>query len=87
MKRILITGANKGIGLATVAKLLGSYDETFLLLGSRDSKKGWESLRDGNIDMSLHQAEVIYDNGSTETGFWTGTKSDGTFSGYSCSGW
>ena len=47
----------------------------------------WESLWDGNIDMSLHQAEVIYDNGSTETGFWTGTKSDGTFSGYSCSGW
>jgi len=44
MKRILITGANKGIGLATVAKLLDSYDETFLLLGSRDSKKGQEAL-------------------------------------------
>ena len=53
----------------------------------------WESLWDGNIDMSLHQAEVIYDNYSTNsaasggTGFWTGTKSDGTFSGYSCSDW
>jgi len=44
MKRILITGANKGIGLATVAKLLDSYDETILLLGSRDSKKGQEAL-------------------------------------------
>ena len=44
MKRILITGANKGIGLATVAKLLGSHDETFLLLGSRDSKKGQQAL-------------------------------------------
>ncbi len=44
MKRILITGANKGIGLATVAKLLGSYDETFLLLGSRDSKKGQQAI-------------------------------------------
>jgi len=44
MKRILITGANKGIGLATVTKLLDSYDETFLLLGSRDSKKGQEAL-------------------------------------------
>ena len=44
MKRILITGANKGIGLATVSKLLGSYDETFLLLGSRDSKKGQQAL-------------------------------------------
>ena len=44
MKRILITGANKGIGLATVAKLLCSYDETFLLLGSRDSNKGQQAL-------------------------------------------
>ena len=44
MKRILITGANKGIGLATVAKLLSSYDDTFLLLGSRDSKKGQQAL-------------------------------------------
>ena len=34
----------------------------------------WENLWDGNIDMSLHQAEVIYDNGSGEYGFWTGTK-------------
>ena len=47
----------------------------------------WENLWDGNIDMSLHQAEVIYDNGTGEYGFWTGTKSDGTFSGYSCSDW
>ncbi len=44
MKRILITGANKGIGLATVAKLLDLYDETFLLLGSRDSGKGQEAI-------------------------------------------
>ena len=44
MKRILITGANKGIGLATVVKLLGSHDETFLLMGSRDSKKGQQAL-------------------------------------------
>jgi NAD(P)-dependent dehydrogenase (short-subunit alcohol dehydrogenase family) len=44
MKRILITGANKGIGLATVRRLLDSYDETFLLLGTRDLKKGQEAL-------------------------------------------
>ena len=53
----------------------------------------WENLWDGNIDMSLHQAEVIYDNYSTSsaasggTGFWTGTKSDGTFSGNNCRDW
>ena len=40
----------------------------------------WENLWDGNIDMSLHEAEVIYDNESSiARGFWTGTKSDGTF--------
>ena len=40
MKRILITGANKGIGLATAKKLLESYSNTYVLLGSRDLSKG-----------------------------------------------
>ena len=44
MKRILITGANKGIGLATAKKLLESYSETYVLLGSRDFKKGKQAL-------------------------------------------
>ena len=47
MKRVLITGANKGIGLATVKKLLESYSDTYVLLGSRDFKKGEQAL--GNI--------------------------------------
>ena len=48
----------------------------------------WESLWDGTLDMSLHQAEVIADNDSWgEIGFWTGTKSDGTFSGDNCRDW
>ena len=48
----------------------------------------WESLWDGNIDMSLHEAEVIYDNESSiSRGLWTGTKSDGTFSGRNCNDW
>ena len=61
MKRILITGANKGIGLATVGKLLDSYDETFLLLGSRDSKKGQEAC-DSLVDRRpewKHRLELI----------------------------
>ena len=40
MKRILITGANKGIGFATVKKLLESFSDTFILLGSRDLPRG-----------------------------------------------
>ena len=49
----------------------------------------WENLWDGNIDMSLHEAEVIYDNYSSYVvkKFWTGTQSDGTFSGNNCTGW
>ena len=44
MKRVLITGANKGIGLATVKKLLESFSDTYVLLGSRDFKKGKQAL-------------------------------------------
>ena len=44
MKRILITGSNKGIGLATAKNLLQSYKETFVLMGSRDLKKGEEAF-------------------------------------------
>ena len=44
MKRILITGANKGIGLATAKKLLESYSNTYVLLGSRDFSKGKQAL-------------------------------------------
>ena len=50
----------------------------------------WENLWDGNIDMSLSEAEVVYDNSSNPyfvRGFWSATKSDGTFSGNDCTGW
>ena len=45
MKRILITGANKGIGLATAKKLLESYNETYVLLGTRDLNKGSQAMK------------------------------------------
>ena len=44
MKRILITGANKGIGLATAKKLLESYSDTYVLLGSRNLTRGKQAL-------------------------------------------
>lgn len=40
MKRILITGANRGIGLALVAKVLESSDEHQVYLGSRSIVRG-----------------------------------------------
>ena len=50
----------------------------------------WENLWDGNLDnMSLHDAEVIYedDTSTSEIGYWTGTKSNGTYSGNNCNDW
>ena len=44
MKTILVTGANKGIGLAIVTKLLQDYPDTHLLLGSRDIARGQAAL-------------------------------------------
>lgn len=40
MRRILVTGANKGIGLAIVNAILSEHDDTFVLLGSRDLARG-----------------------------------------------
>jgi len=40
MRRILVTGANKGIGLALVEAILAQHDDTFVYLGSRDLERG-----------------------------------------------
>lgn len=52
-RRILITGANKGIGLATARAVLTHADDTCVLLGSRDTGRGESavaSLVAGNPD-------------------------------------
>lgn len=40
MRRILVTGANKGIGLAIASAILEEHDDTFVYLGSRDEARG-----------------------------------------------
>lgn len=40
MRHILVTGANKGIGLAIVQAILTEHDDTFVFLGSRDEARG-----------------------------------------------
>lgn len=40
MKRILVTGANKGIGFAIARAVLENDKDTFVLLGSRDEQRG-----------------------------------------------
>jgi NAD(P)-dependent dehydrogenase (short-subunit alcohol dehydrogenase family) len=40
MRSILVTGANKGIGLAIVESILSEHEDTFVYLGSRDRERG-----------------------------------------------
>ena len=62
MKKILVTGANKGIGLGIVKKLLRDFPDTYLLLGSRDVARGEAAVREilsemGNIILNLEHLE------------------------------
>lgn len=40
MRRVLVTGGNKGIGLAIVTAILAEHDDTFVFLGARDAGRG-----------------------------------------------
>jgi len=62
MKRILVTGANKGIGLAIVIKLLEDYPDTYLLLGSRDVVRGEAAVQqvvERLGDVSKNRVELV----------------------------
>ena len=45
MRRILVTGANKGIGFALVRRLLSEFSDTFVYLGSRDISRGEAAVK------------------------------------------
>ena len=51
MKRIIVTGANKGIGLAIVKRLLAEYPDSFVYLGSRDVGRGEEAIKQIESEM------------------------------------
>lgn len=46
MKKILVTGGNKGIGLAIVKALLRDHPDTQVILGSRDISRGNAAIED-----------------------------------------
>lgn len=45
-KRILVTGANKGIGKAICARLLTEWKDTHVLVGTRDLERGKLAIRE-----------------------------------------
>ncbi|HMJ10221.1 MAG TPA: SDR family NAD(P)-dependent oxidoreductase [Polyangiaceae bacterium] len=45
MRRVLVTGANKGIGFAIAKGILTEHDDTWVLLGSRDRERGEAAIR------------------------------------------
>ena len=46
MKRILVTGGNKGIGKAICQRLLTEWSDTIVYLGSRDIERGRAAIQD-----------------------------------------
>lgn len=58
MKRILVTGANRGIGLAIAQAILERSDQTFVWLGSRDVGGG-DAARDDLVAVRPGWAERV----------------------------
>ena len=54
MKRSIVTGANKGIGLAIVKRILKEHSDAFVYLGSRDVGRGEEAIK--QIELELGEA-------------------------------
>lgn len=46
MKKVLVTGGNKGIGRAICAKLLSEHSDVQVLLGCRDGSRGKKAVED-----------------------------------------
>lgn len=72
MKRVLVTGANKGIGKAICQLLLEKHPDVCVLLGSRDLGRGQETVKDlrkavGDASCNGRLEVVELDTSSTES--------------------
>lgn len=68
MKRILVTGANKGIGLAITKKVLADHSDSFVFLGSRSLERGKMAVDsilkdnpefDGRVEVKRSRAFIV----------------------------
>ena len=59
MKKILVTGGNKGIGLAIVKLLLRDFPDTFLLLGSRDVSRGEAAVKQLVTELGKERRQIF----------------------------
>jgi carbonyl reductase 1 len=61
MKRILVTGANKGIGKAICKVLLESYPDVHVFLGSRDLARGEKALKEieNSVPSCIGRLELV----------------------------
>jgi len=78
MKKVLITGANKGIGLETAKQLLQKGFHVYL--GSRDLKNGWEAIEklklEGLTNVEAVQLDVTDEDSVTAARKEIGRKTD-----------
>jgi len=58
MRRVVVTGANKGIGLAIAAAILAEHTDTVVFLGSRSEDRG-QAAREGLIASHPDRADRI----------------------------
>jgi len=59
MRRILVTGANKGIGLAIVRGILSEHSDTFVFLGARQRARGDAALQALCAERPAFEARVL----------------------------
>ncbi|MEM1007641.1 MAG: SDR family NAD(P)-dependent oxidoreductase [Myxococcota bacterium] len=65
MRRIVVTGANKGIGFAIVERILEETEDTFIFLGARDLRRGEDAAK--RLEQSSRVQVVELDVGIDES--------------------
>lgn len=62
MRRILVTGANKGIGQAIVRAIVDEHDDTFVYLAARDRDRGQSAVKSiGSDRVAFLELDVTSD--------------------------